>query len=105
MASRDQRAGLPGLRLVTGRFREKLLPIRLSDVVQTVLDTLHLKIAHEDLTVYNAVQKLLYIIVILAGISQVSPGLRSGSRCNSPAWCRCWVASSRRGFFTSSAWP
>jgi thiosulfate reductase cytochrome b subunit len=34
-------------------------------------ETLHFKIAHEDLTVYNAVQKLLYIIVILAGVSQV----------------------------------
>ena len=39
------------------------------------LRTLHLKIAHEDLTVYNAVQKLLYIVVILAGISQVVTGL------------------------------
>ncbi len=33
------------------------------------------KIAHEDLTVYNAVQKLLYIVVILAGVSQVVTGL------------------------------
>ena len=43
--------------------------------MQTVVETLHLKIAHEDLTVYNAVQKLLYIVVILAGISQVVTGL------------------------------
>lgn len=60
---------------VTGRFREKLLPIRPSEVVRTVVDTLHFKIAHDDLTVYNAVQKLLYIIVILAGIVQVVTGL------------------------------
>jgi thiosulfate reductase cytochrome b subunit len=59
----------------TGRFRDKLLPIRLAEVVQTVVDTLHFKIAHEDITVYNAVQKLLYIIVILAGIAQVVTGL------------------------------
>ena len=54
-------------------------------MVQTVIDTLHFKIAHEDITVYNAVQKLLYIIVILAGIYvvAVSP---SGSPCNSLAW-------------------
>ena len=38
-------------------------------------DTLRFKIAHEDLTTYNAVQKLLYIVVILAGISQVVTGL------------------------------
>ena len=59
----------------SGRFREKLLPIRPTEVVQTVIDTLHFKIAHEDITVYNAVQKLLYIIVILAGISQVITGI------------------------------
>ncbi len=38
-------------------------------------DTLHLKIEHDDLTVYNAVQKLLYIVVIVAGIAQVITGL------------------------------
>jgi thiosulfate reductase cytochrome b subunit len=40
-----------------------------------VNETLHLKIAHDDLTVYNAVQKVLYVIVIFAGISQVFTGL------------------------------
>jgi thiosulfate reductase cytochrome b subunit len=59
----------------SGRFREKLLPIRPTDVTQTVIDTLHFKIAHEDITVYNAVQKLLYIIAILAGIAQVITGI------------------------------
>ena len=59
----------------TGRFRERLLPIRPRDVLQTVVDTLHLRIAHEDLTVYNAVQKLLYIFAIGAGVSQVVTGL------------------------------
>jgi thiosulfate reductase cytochrome b subunit len=60
---------------VTGRFRERLLPIRVGEFVRTVRDTLHFHIAHEDLTVYNAVQKVLYIVVILAGISQVVTGL------------------------------
>jgi len=60
---------------ITGRFKERLLPIRFSDLLKTVNETLHLKIAHDDLTVYNAVQKLLYVIVILAGISQVITGL------------------------------
>ena len=61
--------------IVTGRLRERLLPIRLPDIIQTVRDTLRFKVAHEDLTTYNAVQKLLYIVVILAGISQVVTGL------------------------------
>jgi thiosulfate reductase cytochrome b subunit len=59
----------------TGRLRERMLPIRLSEIIETVRETLHFKLAHEDLTVYNAVQKLLYIVVILAGISQVITGL------------------------------
>jgi thiosulfate reductase cytochrome b subunit len=60
---------------VTGRFRERLLPIHVPEVISTVRDTLRLKVAHEDLTVYNAVQKLLYIVVILAGVSQVVSGV------------------------------
>jgi thiosulfate reductase cytochrome b subunit len=59
----------------TGRFRDMLLPIRIPEVIQTVKDTLRFHIAHEDLTEYNAVQKLLYIVVIVAGISQVVTGL------------------------------
>ena len=61
--------------VVTGRLRERLLPIRARDLVQTVRDTLHFHVSHDDLTVYNAVQKVLYIVVILAGISQVVTGL------------------------------
>ena len=61
--------------IATGRLRERLLPIRISDVVATVRDTLRLKLAHDDLTTYNAVQKILYIVVIAAGISQVVTGL------------------------------
>ncbi len=61
--------------LITGRLRERLLPIRLHELLHTVWDTLHFRIGHADLTVYNAVQKLLYIVVILAGLSQVVTGL------------------------------
>ena len=64
-----------GYGLATGRLRERLLPIRLADLIHTVRDTLHLRIAHEDLTTYNAVQKVLYVVVILAGASQVVTGL------------------------------
>jgi thiosulfate reductase cytochrome b subunit len=61
--------------IVTGRLRERMLPIHLAELVQTVRDTLHFKVEHDDLTVYNAVQKLLYLVVIVAGISQVVTGL------------------------------
>ncbi len=61
--------------VVTGRLRERLLPIRAAELARTVRDTLHLRIGHGDLTTYNAVQKLLYIVVILAAASQVVTGL------------------------------
>ncbi len=61
--------------IVTGRLRMRLLPIRWRDLITTIRDTLHLHLAHEDLTTYNAIQKLLYIVVILAGVSQVVSGL------------------------------
>ena len=64
-----------GYGLLTGRLRERLLPIRAKDLVNTVRDTLRLKITHDDVTTYNAVQKLLYVVVILAGVSQVVTGL------------------------------
>ncbi len=50
----------------TGQGRARF---HLAGIVQTVRDTLRLKVAHEDLTTYNAVQKLLYIVVILAGLT------------------------------------
>jgi len=61
--------------LVTGRFREQLLPISAAEAVHNVRDALRFKFAHDDLTVYNAVQKLLYIGVMLAAIVQVFSGL------------------------------
>ena len=61
--------------LVTGRFRRKLFPIRVGDVIETVRETLRLHLAHDDLTKYNAVQKLMYLVVIVAGVVQVITGV------------------------------
>ncbi|MGA9501292.1 MAG: cytochrome b/b6 domain-containing protein, partial [Pseudolabrys sp.] len=63
------------LGILTGRFRRKLLPIRPSEVVADVKAALTFKLAHDDLSHYNAVQKLLYSGVILAGIVIVLSGL------------------------------
>jgi thiosulfate reductase cytochrome b subunit len=63
------------LGIATGRFRRKLLPIRPRDVVRDFLAALRGKLAHDDLSVYNAVQRLLYLGVILAGIVIVLSGL------------------------------
>lgn len=61
--------------LMTGRFRGMLLPVYWSELMQTIKDTLHFHLAHDDLTKYNAVQKLLYIGVICVGIMMVISGL------------------------------
>ena len=61
--------------IVSGRFRRKLLPIYPSEVVHDVKAALSGHLAHDDLSVYNAVQRLLYLGVILAGVVVVLSGL------------------------------
>ena len=63
------------LGLATGRFRRKLLPIIPSEVLNDAKAALTFKLAHDDLSHYNAVQKLLYAGVILCGILIVLSGL------------------------------
>jgi len=60
---------------LSGRLWRRMLPIRPSELFSTIADTLRLKLAHEDLTVYNAVQKLLYVGVIAAMILAAISGL------------------------------
>src|SRR5262245_28380362 len=60
---------------VTGRFREKLFPIRPAEVIATIGDALRFRLTHDDLTHYNAVQKVLYVGIILVGIVIVISGL------------------------------
>ncbi len=63
------------LGIMSGRFRNKLFPIRLNELVGTIRDALTFRLRHDDLSVYNAVQRLLYVGVILAGIVIVLSGL------------------------------
>jgi thiosulfate reductase cytochrome b subunit len=63
------------LGLITGRFRIKLLPIRPGEVVTDIKAALAFKLAHDDLSKYNAVQRLLYLGVILTGVVIVLSGL------------------------------
>jgi len=61
--------------LATGRFRRMLLPIRWDEFVLTIKDALRLRLAHDDPTRYNTVQKLLYVGVLLVGVMVVVSGL------------------------------
>ncbi len=60
---------------VTGRFRRMLLPIRLPELVANARDALRLQLAHDDPTRYNAVQRALYVGVLLTGVLIVLSGL------------------------------
>ena len=63
------------LGVATGRFRRKLLPIYPSEVFADAKAALTFRLAHDDLSHYNAVQKVLYAGVILCGIVIVLSGL------------------------------
>jgi thiosulfate reductase cytochrome b subunit len=61
--------------LATGRFRRKLLPITPGGVISDVKAALTFKLAHDDLSTYNYVQRLLYAGIIVVGIVIVLSGL------------------------------
>jgi len=63
------------LGLVTGRFRRKLLPIYPGEVLADARAALTFKLSHDDLSHYNAVQKVLYAGIILTGVVIVLSGL------------------------------
>jgi thiosulfate reductase cytochrome b subunit len=61
--------------IVSGRFRRKLFPLTWHELISTMRDALTFRLKHDDLTHYNAVQKLLYIGIMLVGIVVVLSGL------------------------------
>jgi thiosulfate reductase cytochrome b subunit len=61
--------------LVTGRFRRMLFPIRWRDLLKDMYDAVHFRLAHDDPTHYNAVQRLLYVGILLVGVLIVITGL------------------------------
>jgi thiosulfate reductase cytochrome b subunit len=61
--------------LVSGRFWRKFLPVWPSHVIADVRAALRFKLAHNDITKYNAVQRVLYIGIILVMIVQIISGL------------------------------
>jgi thiosulfate reductase cytochrome b subunit len=59
----------------TGRFRRMLFPIHAREVLLEIRKALRLDLRHDDLTHYNAVQRLLYVGIIAVIIVQVLSGL------------------------------
>src|SRR5579871_3708573 len=56
------------LGIMTGRFRRKLLPLWPGQVIADARAAFSGRLSHEDLSVYNAVQKLLYLGVIICAV-------------------------------------
>ena len=63
------------LGILTGRFRRKLFPISPGEVWRDFLAALRGRLAHDDLTVYNALQRLLYVGILLTVVVIVLSGL------------------------------
>jgi thiosulfate reductase cytochrome b subunit len=61
--------------MVTGRFWRKLLPIWPRQVLDDARAALRFRLSHDDITKYNAVQRVLYVGIILVLIVQVMSGL------------------------------
>ncbi len=61
--------------LVSGRFWRKLLPVWPRQVIADVGAALRFRLGHDDITKYNAVQRMLYIGIILVMIVQIISGL------------------------------
>jgi thiosulfate reductase cytochrome b subunit len=63
-----------GYGFASGHFRRVLLPIRTDELMRDMRQALSFKLRHR-LGTYNAVQRLLYVVVLLLGVLVVVSGL------------------------------
>jgi thiosulfate reductase cytochrome b subunit len=61
--------------IVSGHFRRKLLPISPGAVLHDVSQAVRGRLAHHDLSVYNAAQRAAYLVLIVALIVMILSGL------------------------------
>lgn len=66
--------------LISGRFRQRLLPFRIQDLFADIGATLRGQLSHDDLGHYNAIQKLFYggilvvlVVVVVSGLAVWKP--------------------------------
>lgn len=64
-----------GYGIASGHFRRKLLPISPRAVLRDIGEALRGKLAHDDLSVYNAAQRAAYLALIFALVLLVLSGL------------------------------
>ena len=63
------------INILSGRLKDRFFPIRGRDLRGTFINAIKGKLAHDNLTQYNAVQKLAYLLVIADVILLVLSGL------------------------------
>lgn len=61
--------------IFSGRFRLKLWPVTPRAVFRDTSDFVRGRLSHADLSMYNAIQKIFYIVAILAMIVLIASGL------------------------------
>ena len=61
--------------IASGHFRRKLFPITPAAVLHDVKEALRGKLAHDDLSMYNAAQRAAYLAIILCLVVLVCTGL------------------------------
>ena len=63
------------INIFSGRLKRKFWPLSPRELIKDFVAALRGKLAHEDLSHYNTVQKLAYLFVIFDGIIRVCSGL------------------------------
>ena len=61
--------------VLSGHFRRKLLPISPGAVLRDISNALRGRLAHDDLSIYNAAQRAAYLVLILALMLLIVTGL------------------------------
>jgi thiosulfate reductase cytochrome b subunit len=88
----------------SGHFRRVLLPIRKDELMRDLRQAARFELPHR-LGVYNAVQRFLYIMVLLLGVLIVASGLSIWKPVQLFWLTGFSAASTLRGKSTSSRWP
>jgi len=91
--------------VVSGHFRRKFFPLTPAAVFHDVLGALRGKLAHEDLSVYNAAQRAAYLAIILCAIVLVFSGLAIWKPVQLQEIARFSAVMKARAWCTFSRWP
>ena len=64
-----------GFNVLTGRLRARFMPLRFAEFTSDLFDLVRFRLSHANLEVYNALQKVAYLSVIVAATVMICSGL------------------------------